>query len=373
MCHSDFPTPTFCVFTTMKILLLFLALLPSLVEGKGLWRRLQQHPSLRALRVRIFVDSRNWFSDAGMADDAGLGNWIVSIDGKDVGSTREDNGYLLFEETETQPLYGGMKVCIRPPFTEHIPSEQACEQAGYHCVQESTLLFSLFPFLREIMNNRYGGGLVWYDYGSLTSNSLYYKVFVKDYCYTLRRDDFLIRDTANFEAWVRFSVSPDGPTPGTGPTAAPTNDLGDIRGDVVTPPPTDSPTKNPTIAPTKAPTKAPTPAPVLCGNGVCEAGENCSSCPSDCASGTVSNAVCGNGVCEAGDGEDFYNCPSDCLGKTNGKNTFACGVGGQCNGDCSKRGLSCTTIPVGSSSFCCGDGVCSAGESAHTCSALDCF
>jgi len=51
--------------------------------------------------------------------------------------------------------------------------------------------------------------------------------------------------------------------------------------------------------------KAPTPSPV-CGNGVCEAGEDVYNCPSDCP------PVCGNMICEPS--EDINNCPQDCQG-----------------------------------------------------------
>src|SRR5678816_1491249 len=46
-----------------------------------------------------------------------------------------------------------------------------------------------------------------------------------------------------------------------------------------------------------------------CGNGVCGAGETCSSCPQDC--GTCPAAeTCGNGVC--GGGETCSSCSQDC-------------------------------------------------------------
>ncbi len=44
----------------------------------------------------------------------------------------------------------------------------------------------------------------------------------------------------------------------------------------------------------------------VCGNGVCEAGEDSANCPGDCPPA----AVCGNGICEAG--ENNANCPGDC-------------------------------------------------------------
>jgi spore coat protein A len=60
-------------------------------------------------------------------------------------------------------------------------------------------------------------------------------------------------------------------------------------------------------------------------NGVCEEGEDCVSCPADCAE--VSGALCGNGLCEAGDGENCDNCPADCAGKQKGaaSKQFCCG------------------------------------------------
>lgn len=53
-----------------------------------------------------------------------------------------------------------------------------------------------------------------------------------------------------------------------------------------------------------------------CGNAVCDADEDCSSCPQDCPGVTngkpSSRYCCGNGVCEAV-GEDAGTCPIDCF------------------------------------------------------------
>jgi len=114
-------------------------------------------------------------------------------------------------------------------------------------------------------------------------------------------------------------------------------------------------------------------------DGVCELGEDCNSCPSDCVSGTTSGASCGNGICEAGDGENCVNCAADCNGQQNGRpaNRFCCGDGGGTNpvdcsdSRCTTGGFSCTTEPATVGSFCCGDLVCSSGESCSNC-ALDC-
>jgi hypothetical protein len=69
-----------------------------------------------------------------------------------------------------------------------------------------------------------------------------------------------------------------------------------------------------------------TAAPTLCHvDGVCDYGEDCVTCPADCAE--VSGALCGNGLCEAGDGENCVTCAEDCAGKQNGAagNQFCCG------------------------------------------------
>ena len=117
---------------------------------------------------------------------------------------------------------------------------------------------------------------------------------------------------------------------------------------------------------------------VGCGNGICEAGEDCNTCPSDCVSGS-SGAVCGNGLCEAGDGENCTNCAQDCAGQTGGKPSgrFCCGFGDGTNPDgcgdsrCTTGGASCTEIPVPGGSFCCGLNGCEQGEDSSNCE-LDC-
>lgn len=115
--------------------------------------------------------------------------------------------------------------------------------------------------------------------------------------------------------------------------------------------------------------------PVCDDDGVCEAGEDCNSCPGDCVSGTTSGAVCGNGVCEAGNGEDCVSCAADCNGTQGGRpsSRFCCGDGdGQNPVPCSdSRCGSCTEVPANPGSFCCGDLACDSGESCTNCE-LDC-
>jgi hypothetical protein len=124
-------------------------------------------------------------------------------------------------------------------------------------------------------------------------------------------------------------------------------------------------------------------------NGVCEVGEDCQSCSiadtNDCAQ--VSGALCGNGLCEAGDGENCITCPDDCAGKQKGSvsRQFCCGFddgqvtnpvekacGVDVNDDrCIDSGaeLFCRVEPR--LSACCGDMLCEGAETDIDC-ALDC-
>lgn len=49
--------------------------------------------------------------------------------------------------------------------------------------------------------------------------------------------------------------------------------------------------------------------PTYCGDGICQANENCSDCPKDCGA-CPPVVVCGNRICEVG--ENYTNCPADC-------------------------------------------------------------
>ncbi len=111
-------------------------------------------------------------------------------------------------------------------------------------------------------------------------------------------------------------------------------------------------------------------------DGVCEAFEDCASCPGDCRSGTT--AACGNGICETADGEDCLSCPADCNGQQAGKpgGRFCCGDGtsGQnpvtcSDGRCTSGGFRCTNLPAPAS--CCGDGACEGDETTGNCE-IDC-
>ncbi len=95
---------------------------------------------------------------------------------------------------------------------------------------------------------------------------------------------------------------------------------------------------------------------VDCGNGACQAdkGEDCSTCPADCAcqngqscqAGACVNAgSCGNGVCETDKGEHCGTCSADC----------ACPNGQSCQNN------TCQPIPTNA----CGNGVCEADKGEH--------
>jgi hypothetical protein len=97
----------------------------------------------------------------------------------------------------------------------------------------------------------------------------------------------------------------------------------------------------------------------VCGDGVCEAGETCGSCPTDC--GACVPPSCGDGVCDAG--EDCNNCPADCgeCEPAPSCGDGVCDAGEDCNScpaDCGE----CQPPPDS-----CGDGVCGAGEDCSSC------
>lgn len=113
--------------------------------------------------------------------------------------------------------------------------------------------------------------------------------------------------------------------------------------------------------------------PVCDFDAVCDLGEDCMGCPSDCASS--SGASCGDGICNAGDGEDCVICPADCNGLQSGKraNRFCCGDGvnplGCGDALCSTAGWMCLDAPAAPT--CCGDLVCEGAELASGCE-VDC-
>ncbi len=115
------------------------------------------------------------------------------------------------------------------------------------------------------------------------------------------------------------------------------------------------------------------------GNGICDNGEDCNGCPSDCIKGTTTGAVCGNGKCEAGNGEDCLSCASDCNGSQGGKpqSRYCCGDGSgsgpiPCTDSrCTASGRQCTTVPSVPVSYCCGTDTCTGPENCSNC-ATDC-
>lgn len=118
-----------------------------------------------------------------------------------------------------------------------------------------------------------------------------------------------------------------------------------------------------------------------CGDGTCDFGEDCGTCPADCPSGPPVDPGCGNGTCEPGIGEDCLSCPSDCRGKQNGKqsNRYCCGDGNGQNpllcsdldgSICNQNGYTCSDTLSGG--FCCGDLLCDEGGEECGICGVDC-
>jgi len=113
-----------------------------------------------------------------------------------------------------------------------------------------------------------------------------------------------------------------------------------------------------------------------CGNIICEEGEDCNNCPTDCISGGGGVGVCGDGVCEPLIGEDCLSCAVDCGGKQVGavKKQYCCGDGAGtnpvgCNDSrCTSEGFECGDAPL---PYCCGDGACNGIEDYQNCG-IDC-
>jgi len=109
-----------------------------------------------------------------------------------------------------------------------------------------------------------------------------------------------------------------------------------------------------------------------CGNGKCDNGESCKSCPKDCGK------CCGNGKCD--NGENCSTCPKDC-GKCPYCGDKKCGNGENCSscpedcGSCCGNGKcageeDCASCPADCGA-CCPNGACDHGEDCASCPA-DC-
>ncbi len=106
------------------------------------------------------------------------------------------------------------------------------------------------------------------------------------------------------------------------------------------------------------------------GNGICERGEDCVSCPGDCPA--VLGSFCGNRLCELGDGENATNCSGDCAP---GCGTVAAGcktLDANLDPICEVPGFFCRDMMR--LAACCGDWLCEGQEqvSGPTYCAADC-
>jgi len=126
-----------------------------------------------------------------------------------------------------------------------------------------------------------------------------------------------------------------------------------------------------------------------CGNGVCDPGEDCHTCPDDCISRTVPPKFaycCGDGTCEGeenetncavdcgggsycGDetcdpGEDQCNCPDDCGTPPSTETSCTDEIDNDCDTDVDCDDSDCEGDPACPS---CGDGTCDPGEDQCNC------
>ena len=102
----------------------------------------------------------------------------------------------------------------------------------------------------------------------------------------------------------------------------------------------------------------------FCGDNLCDANEDCSSCSSDCGVCSPSPA-CGDNVCDPN--EDCNSCSSDCGTCdicTNSCSDGCCDAGENCNSCSSDCGV-CEPSPT------CGDNLCAPNENCNSCSS-DC-
>jgi hypothetical protein len=103
------------------------------------------------------------------------------------------------------------------------------------------------------------------------------------------------------------------------------------------------------------------PPPPTCGNGTCDGTETCASCPADCGVCPPPPPTCGNGTCDVAT-ESCLTCPADCgicppppiCGNGTCEPTETCS---SCPADCG----SCLPPPL------CGNGTCDATETCRTC------
>ena len=187
----------------MQLVILFL--LPSLTQSsrftsaQNVGKTLRSKPSigirgadnrklngetLNSLLIRINQDASPSFSEyagsnsldgfTNTAPQENLESWIVSLDGFDVGAVAPNNGlFISLDENLSFRLEGGTQVCIRPQYD----------------IDAQTQFQSIF-------------GANAFDNGFTKS--------IKNYCYALREEDFLNRNSGTNEASVTFTLSPGG-------------------------------------------------------------------------------------------------------------------------------------------------------------------
>jgi hypothetical protein len=166
------------------------------------------------------------FGSTKTAPLANLWSWIVSLDGIDLGIATQNNELFLSpDENSSFRLEGGTQVCIRPQYDVDVQISQILDQVQ-----------TIF------------GSSTWAGNGSTRG--------IQDYCYALREEDFFNRNGVMNEAWVTFTLTPEGQA-AVITSSAPSDSPSEMPSRQPSGEPSAKPSASPSYFPTDSPSEVP--------------------------------------------------------------------------------------------------------------------